>query len=616
MKKYVIVISLIIASSPLLSVFAQGTTAPLTLLRQGLMSFNKGNYNQALADFEQLTGFEMENPYLDAGFYLTAKTNIRIKHFISAQNAVDELRLRFPNSIYLDYAEYLEAEILYAQKKDLLAYKNLFYLYGKCSVPGLKSLAKDKLTLLLKGMNTGQLMKIRSKVGKDGRDFIDELLTKKGMKSKIIVLTAPEDTTAELFVNGIELALNLYREQSGSDELELTVIETPQRLLDEYLTVKNLNEQSVVAVISLNTGTSSLITAAAGSALDVPFFFLMDNTPDIWKTGDNIWQLQPDLASMGAALADYTVRAMGVERFVTIAPLDDSRIHFAEAFIRRAEVLEVEIAGQEWYYTDALDLGNNFKTLRRIGFRCAFDDSLITLLEQDSLYIPLEDSLLIPDSLIIPVDSMYFTVDSLSDTLLNQLWSNYQKSMIELARFQRVEVDSNDIPLSCFDGFVFPLAADEIDMYVPQFAFYNFKTNLFSVLSAFPPAVLEKYGHYLTGLKVVGWGRRDRSHPAFSLLTDRFFTFKGDAPTDEEVIGYDAMNLILNLTSMQYQAKLGEHKEELSFQGVSYDFIFPPGKRNNQSMNFYEFDGKFFTEMEIMMPDSSEMEAVTGEEGK
>ena len=616
MKKYVIVISLIITSSPLLSVFAQGTTAPLTLLCQGLVSFNKGNYNQALADFEQLTSFEMENPYLDAGLYLTAKTNIRMKYFISAQNAVDELRLRFPNSIYLDYAEYLEAEILYAQKKDLLAYKNLFYLYGKCSVPGLKSLAKDKLTLLLKGMNTGQLMKIRSKVGKDERDFIDELLTKKGLKSVIIVLTAPEDTTAELFVNGIKLALNLYREQSGSDELELTVIETPQRLLDEYLTVKNLDEQPVEAVISLNTGTSSLITAAAGSALDVPFFILMDNTPGIWKTGDNIWQLQPDLASMGAVLADYTVKAMGLERFVTLAPLDDSQIHFAEAFIRRAEVLEVEIAGQEWYYTNALDLGNNFKTLRRIGFRCAFDDSLITLFEQDSLYIPLEDSLLIPDSLIIPVDSMYFKVDTLSDTLLNQLWSHYQKSMIELARFQRVEVDSNDIPLSCFDGFIFPLAADEVDMYVPQFAFYNFKTNLFSVLSAFPPAVLEKYGHYLTGLKVVGWGRRDRSHPAFSLLTDRFFTFKGAAPADEEVLGYDAMNLILNLTSMKYEAKLGEHKEELSFQGVSYDFIFPPGKRNNQSMNFYEFNGKFLTEMEMTMPDSSEMEAVTSDEGK
>ena len=588
----------------------------MMLLRRGLMSFNEGNYDQALANFELLAKIEKGNSHIDTGLYLTAKTNIRMKYFISAQDALDELRSRFPNSIYLDYAEYLEAEILYAQKKDMLAYQKLFYLHGQCKIPELKTLAKEKLTLLLKGMSVEKLTAMRSKAGEDGRNFIDELLFEKGQKNKIIILTVPEDTSAVFYVDGIQLALNLYREQSGSDSLELAVIETPTQLLDEYLTVKSLADQPIKAVISLNTGTSSLIAAAAGSGLDVPFFILRDDTPDMWKIGDNIWQLQTDLASMGAALADFAVEVMDLDRFVTLAPLDDSRIHFAEAFIRRAEELEVEIAGQEWYYTESLDLGNNFKSLRRIGFRYAFDDSLITLLEQDSLYISLEDTLLIPDSLRIPVDSLYFTVDSLSDTLLNQLWSNYQKSMIELARFQRVEVDSNDIPLSCFDGFIFPLEADEVDMYVPQFAFYNFKTNLFSVLSAFPPAMLEKYGHYLTGLKVVGWGRRDRSSPAFSLLTDRFYAFKGDTPTDEEVLGYDAMNLVLNLTSMQNEDNIEMHQEELYFQGVSCDFIFPPGKRNNQSVNFYEFNGMFFAELEITAPDTSGMETVEDTEVK
>ena len=582
-----------------------GASSPDELLQQGLADFKAGRYMDAVANLELLTDIKNNNPYLDAALYLTAKTHIRLRQYILAEDAIIELKQSCPRSGYIDYADYLLAEIHYVQKKDLRAYGELFELYTSCYAPELRMLVEAKLNLLLNSLKIEDLLLLRKRLPGEGREFINELIKRKGIPYTIVVLVSPQDTLAKQYIEGMQLALDIYEQGVGKNKIGLQVVQTQEDLLEQYLLVRNFDLQPVCAIIDLETGTRSLINATAACNLQIPFFILKDNTPNMSLVGSNVWQLQPDLFTMGEALAEFAVNNMGLKRMVTLATLNDSRVHFAEAFIERLKELEVDIAGQEWYYAQALDLGKNFKSLRRIGFRYAFDDSLMTLLENDSLLLPVEDWALVPDSLVIPVDSMYFTVDTLDEALLDELWKDYQDKMRELARFRRVEIDSNDIKLDCFGGFIFPLVEDEVDMYVPQFAFYNFKTNLMSLLSAFPPAKLENHKQHLTGMKVVGWGRVDRNSEAFTELTDRFYALKGSAPTDEEVLGYDTMNMALNFIRLSDERELAFHKDELVFKGINYDFTFPPGKRNNHSVNFFEFNGRYFQELKIPVSDST-----------
>lgn len=592
-----------------------GNVNPQRNLKRGLAEFKQGRYQQALELFVEITKLREGNDYRDAALFLCAKTSLRLNDYERALGFIRVLSSDYPQSEYNELAGYLKAEALYGLKQDFQAYLALFGLLHDCGDPEIKALAREKITLLIPQADKSELIKLKRLIDSEGREILDEISGIQAHKNKILLLTSPADSMAAQTIQGMLFSLDLYKKETGNKDPVIEVIEMQRPALQQYFQVRDFALEPVKAVVCLSTGSDALIQTVAGSWLNIPLFILNDDTPDLWKISDNIWQLHPDQRIMGTALAEYAVKGMDLHRFITMAPLNDSRVHFAEGFITKAEELEAEIAGQEWFYTESEDLGRNFQALRRIGFRIAFDDSLTSLLEIDSLFFSLETEYPIPDSLRIEVDSLSFTIDTLSQELMDSLWIRNVQEGKELARFQRVEVDSNDIPLSCFDGFVFPLEEEETDMYINQFAFYNLKTEMFSLAESFKPHILEKHRSHLKNLKVIDWSKRSRNNDAFYLLSDRYYAAYNRPPEDDEVLGYDTLNFILNVMADE-RGFNSMNRDELSFRGANYDFIFPPGARCNHSVNFFEFNGWSFVPMPPIPPDTTVIDEPAGISGE
>ncbi len=578
-------------------------------LRQGLLEFQTGNYQKALEIFEQLSIIKPHNPFAEAGLFLKAKTLVRLERMDEAESAVADFRKYFPISQYGDHIGLLEAEILYARRQDFRAYEKLFNILEKSDDDALKKYINEKLKLLLQGMNNYQLLYLQHNLNDFGQRYIYELFAGDANDGKIVVLYTSSDSIASLILSGMKVGLQLYHQESGNDYPQLQPINLEGSELNQYLEIKSLRSEPIVSIISLSKGSPVLIHSIAGSEFSVPFYILNDDTPDLWKISDNVWQLPPDQRIMGSKLARYCVGVLGLKRFITMAPLDDPRSHFVERFIAEVEELEAQVAGQEWFYSRAEDLGKNFKALRRIGFKIAFEDSIKKVVNEDTLIFNFNDELPFPDSIKIEIDSLTFTIkiDSLTQGLIDTLWSIHLNKQKELNRFQRVEVDSNDITLKCFDAFIFPMEKDEADMYINQYAFYNFETNLFSLARAFSPDILEKHRAHLENLKVVSWSKRIRDSEGFYRLLDHFYDIAGRPPENEEILGYDAINFILNML-FSYQESFIVDSEGIKYEGVFYDFEFPPNLRFNHCVNFFQFNGWSFIPMPESAPDSSEVE--------
>jgi len=614
------------------------------LLERGLTLFRTGQYEDALLIFTELANLEVDNPYLEESLFMIAKSNIRLGRYDDVLRGTSYFIAAFPESIYADDMIFMLAEIFYFLGDDAKAFSKLFRLLEDDVDPKLRGIVDIKVRKLLGRIDRAEIDRLYLSANEPGKKIIDEVLQYRGRFGKIAILTMPDDSSAEQVMQGVKVALEVFNKQSGSTDMVLDVIPIDEDYLGLFLKIKSLNKDNYGAVISLLNGAPSIIAAASASQTNTPFFILSDNSPDIWQIGDNIWQLVPDMRTMGAGLADFISDSLGLQRVVLLAAMDDSRSYFADAFLTEAKAKEIDIAAQEWYYTDALDLGKNFKMLRQLGFRCAFDDSLKQLIALDSLYLSLEDweyrgeeylmEINPPDTLdsvleqtsnttSYKVDTLYFSilgVDSIEidsaeiiadrrlKEVLDKAWRVHQNDIIQKARFQRIAIDSTDIPLSCFDGFVFPLQKNEVDMFIPQFAFYNFKTSLFSLRSAFTPDNVDKYRQHLGGLKTVGWGDlRNYSSPAYSLMLKNFIEISDNAPSDEEVLGYDSANFILSILPDLYNLNGSVLTRQLKFTGVYHDFYFPKNIRGNRKVDFFEFNGRQFSRLSAKVNSSLEI---------
>lgn len=591
-----------------------GADSPAVLLSRGLDKFRAGDYQRALSDFQALAAMKEDNPYADAGIYMTARTLVRMKQYGEAMGEVIRLRTEHASSGYIDDALFLEAEIKYVQSRDKEAAERLLALLNERTDPALKRQAEDRLKLILKGYSAAVLTNLRESAPAEARGFINRMIDESTKHSKIIILASPEDSAAPEIVEGMKTALRLYHRRQGALSPVMEVKTIQGDLLDIYFFVKSLEDAGAHSIISLYGGEESLMAAAACSRLDAPFFAVMDVHPGIWRMNSNIWQLCPDLESMGSTLADFAVNAMGLKRFVTLAPLDNQRAQFAEAFIKRAKALEAEIAGEEWYYSEAMNLADNFRSLRRTGFRKAFDDSLTALMDKDSLILKADAVQGMEAKFLKDIGNDLFQITALSDSALDILWANHLEFIMERARFQRSQVDSNSIRLHCYDGFVFPLSLDEVDMYIPQFAFYNFDTHLFCLESAFTPEKLGNLSDHLKNLILTGWGPPSGMGNASSQSLSDFIAAKGSAPSALEALGFDVMDFTLNCSEL-YKISEGVPNEKIERRGLRYDFIFPQGQRNNQSISFYRFTGAGYIPLaETILDDAKSASAPGGKE--
>ena len=565
---------------------------PERLLRTGLTFFKREQYSDALSRFQSLCEFEGENPYRDAGLFLLAKTNVRLGDFEQAETVIRRFFAEFPRSSYRQYTKYLLAEIYFAQGYEPNAILWLLELVKDDNDPSLRELASEKLEILLKNKSKLDLHNLQEQTSPAGRKYIDNFIGRFIDVGAIYLLIADGDSVDLEIAEGMSRALEIHRGKSDETLPEFRIINVGSSSIEAALAVKSLKGEKALLVLSALEGEQSIAASAASNCLSAPMLIVSDNTPDIWKIGDKIWQLAPDKESMGTALADFAVEQLGYRRFAVMAPLDSPQRRLSEAFITKAEELGAEIAALEWYYSESSDLGKYFKRLRRQGFRIVFSDSLQQLAQRDSLFIDSVYAEILPDSLYRRIEDNLFKIDSLNAETDSLLWMEFQRQLIYQAKFQRVEIDSNNIPLECFDGFLFLFSPQKVDMYIPQFAFYNFRTNILSEANSFSPQSLAKYNGYLDNLTTVRWGYVDRGSMEFISFNTEYLTVSENTPTDNELLGLDVMNFVLALLNTpDSDTGIPDH---YTYDGICRDFQFAEGRRSNMSIRFLLLEGDTF----------------------
>jgi|GEM_PF-1601923 len=567
--------------------FAQ---TPAKAMNSGLEKFRAGNYSQALPLFRQASVVSPDNPYADEALFLTGKTLVRLERYTEASAVVDAFYRQFPASEYFEYVRLLKSEILFAKDDYHPAYIELIQLFTDCSNLTLKKYLQTKLDLLFTGMAQSELLYLQDKLDNNEKSVLDKYLGNNSSHTKIALVYHPDDSSAASIISGLQAALSLNQPKEKSDPYQLLFIELDGAPLQQYFQVKALSNQSVAAVVCLTTGVDALMNASAASDLKIPFYILKDDTPDLCKIAPNIWQLAPDLAYLGKSFADFAFKNLGLRRFATLAPLDDPRETLTETFIKEISDLGGEVAASEWYYTHSQDLGGSFKNIRRVGYKIDFSDSLKTLKSKNLLLFEKSEDYPIPTKNRIEAGDAFYTVDTLTASLIDKLWTHHLKKQRSLLRFNRAEIDSNDIAISCYHGFLFPFNQEEADMYINQFAFYNLKTDLLGLASSFNAEILAKHHSHLKNLIVASWNNGERNSDNYRRLNDIFISLKNRPPDQEEILGYDAMNFLLQILLNKNKARPSADKN-ISYTGINYNFNFSNGNRFNQSVNFFRFDG-------------------------
>lgn len=558
---------------------------PEQLLKAGLTFFKRGDYEEALARFRSLKGLGKDNPYGDAVLYLEAKTLIRMQRYDEAEEVIRNFFSQYLQSRYYQYVKYLLAEVYYAKGYERNCILWLLELVSGETDSDLRKLAESKLEFLIEKKSPGELDYYREQTSSAGRYFLDKTAKKFFAKGTIFLLISSGDSAGLELAGGMRKALELYQMKTGTASPALEIVDAGQNSFEAVMAVKKLSEnEEVKIIVSALSGEQSIAAAAASNCLSQPFCAVFDDTPDLWKIGNNIWQLSPDKVTMGRAFARFAVEILNCRRFAVLAPLDTPSRTLAEAFIQTADSLEVEMPACEWYYTESSDLGKYFENIRRVGFRCDFADSLKLLAEKDSLLLDSTYAIILPDSCCQLTEEGLYKIDSLYIEIEDLLWKKYQDTLKYKARFQRIKVDSNDIRLDCFDSFLFLFPPQNADMYIPQFAFYNFKTHFLCEASSFSVSSLAKYQQYFDNLTAVIWGQADRSSVEFITFNSEYLQVSDRAPSDNELLGLDVMNFILRLSHTP--AGFGALGEDFSYDGVGWDFEFKAGAQSNQSIKF------------------------------
>jgi len=166
------------------------------------------------------------------------------------------------------------------------------------------------------------------------------------------------------------------------------------------------------------------------------------------------------------------------------------------------------VLAEEAYYPGAQDFTMQLKHFREIGLRLAYDDSLRAYFLAKGHLLTDERILKLGKSALQPVlppagIEMYPDEDTtwtVSDQLLDSLWIADHERLREWMTLTKNEIDSLEIPLNVYDGFLLVVEPDAVEILAPQFARFNINTQLLGNENWADREALFRVSNYVEGL--------------------------------------------------------------------------------------------------------------------
>lgn len=425
--------------------------------------------------------------------FLMAQAALRLRDLDRAVLEAERLKIKFPDSKYVDDAHWILAEAALMAEHWEEAESQMQWIIGFSQDEDLTKSTRARLDELHEFLDDLQ----------KHHDSNLEISRVRHCIALILPLSGPFSENAEDFRRGFEIS---YRLESGGDVVVFDSETDPVRAA--RLARQSVRDDSVIALVGGLDPAESAVLAAVAEADRIPFVTTACGVEGVAAVGRYVFQGRANYGIIGQKLARYAISDLDLHRFAILVPMNQEGLQLAGGFKREVDEAGDEILAEEVYYPGTKDLRSYFARIRDIGLRRVFDDSLRLffdlngcLLIDSVKYFPPAD-LLAPN---LPPPGLEFSPDedttlTLSDNLLDSLWITGHEKMRKWMMETEQEIDSLEIPIDVFDGFLLVVEQDMVEMVAPQFARANLNTQLLGGETWADRAALSKVGNYLNGL--------------------------------------------------------------------------------------------------------------------
>ncbi|HHE46970.1 MAG TPA: tetratricopeptide repeat protein, partial [Bacteroidetes bacterium] len=285
--------------------------------------------------------------------YIAARAALKSRELDRARFEANTLKLKFPDSGYVDDARMILAECDVMSEHWEDARVHLGWILGFSEDEDLVSAARSLL---------GEL-----------DDFLEQQEARKGQPNRssqkpkiglVLPLSSAEADAARAFLNGFRIGWNSY----GTGELTVYDSEgDPIRAvrLAQMLT----DETGVWGMVGGLDPAEAAGLAMEAQAAKVPFLTTTCGVGDLTSIGRYIFQGRPDYYHEGRALGIHAMLELGLAHFGILAPLNQTGRQIVEGFREAIDSAGGEILVEEAYYPGAQDFSMQLKRIRKIGLR-------------------------------------------------------------------------------------------------------------------------------------------------------------------------------------------------------------------------------------------------------
>ncbi|NQT34180.1 amino acid ABC transporter substrate-binding protein [bacterium] len=432
-------------------------------------AFEEGNYDKTMQLVERFRHDFPKSKKASSVSFITAQSALKLRLLDIARLETRRIMLKFPDSDYVDDARMIlaQCDILSENWDD--AREHLGWILGFSQDRKLMDAAR----MVLEEMN--QFLELKS-----GIEMVSEVAP--SLRPKIgLILPLSQSEDAKAFLSGFRARWDA----SGAGELIIHNSEgDPIRAV--RLAQMLARQERVWCLVGGLDPAEAVAVAATAEMEKVPFLSCVCGANNLSAVGRYVFQGRADYHGIGKALGKYAMQNLGLVHFGILAPVSQSGKQIARGFKEAVDYAGGEILAEEAYYPGSNDFSMQLKRIREIGLRRAYDDSLRNYFSAKG-HILMNNRKFSPDSSVLqpvlPPEGLEFAPDedttwTLSGNLLDSLWDADRSRLRKWMTETKQEIDSLEIPLEVYDGFLLIVELGAIEIMAPQFARFNLQTQL------------------------------------------------------------------------------------------------------------------------------------------
>lgn len=296
----------------------------------------------------------------------------------------------------------------------------------------------------------------------------------------------PLKSLAEDILGGGEFALDEFRRESASAwTVSLVTRDVARDSAAAVGVVRSLGESTdVLAVVGPLFSDLAAACAPVANKTGVPMITPTAAGDSIASRWQGVFQLSPDYATRGAAMARYAVQQLGVKSLAVLFSSEPMGKAMAQSFVQEATSLGATIVDTQSYPKGTGDLHTQFLELRRAGL----------------------------------------ALQNMADSAGNI-----------------------DVPVTSVDAIYMPIAdQEEIGVLSSQLVYFNFRTQMLGSAEWNVPDQLEANRRYVNGLLFASDIDIDEADSATARFEREYEAATRRRATRFTVIGYDTIRLLLD----------------------------------------------------------------------